>query len=150
MSSGKGPCQRVRAEGENMTTLIAIWFTDGAGLFCGVVKHLFDRGPQCPKVLAATHFHEVFTEQLLNPQNIPVTFCHMQVIFCTSEGSNLESDSSGSMISSQKNDIKTGSGEKITYLYKVAEGLSLDSHAGKCAILCGLPTRIVERARYVR
>jgi len=74
----------------------------------------------------------------------------MQVIFCTSEGSTFENDSSGSTILSQKNDIKTGSGEKITYLYKVAEGLSLDSHAGKCATLCGLPSRIVERARYVR
>lgn len=123
--------------------------TDGAGLFCGVLKHLLDRGPQCPKVLAATHFHEVFTERLLNPQNIPVTFCHMQVIFCTREGNNFEGDSSESIISSQKNGIKTDSGEKITYLFKVAEGLSLNSHAGKCAILCGLPDRIVERAEYV-
>lgn len=119
-------------------------------MFCGVLKHLLDRGPQCPKVLAATHFHEVFTERLLNPQNIPVTFCHMQVIFCTREGNNFEGDSSESIISSQKNGIKTDSGEKITYLFKVAEGLSLNSHAGKCAILCGLPDRIVERAEYVR
>jgi DNA mismatch repair protein MSH5 len=51
---------------------------------------------------------------------------------------------------SQQNSIKTGSGDKITYLYRVMEGLSLESHAGKCAILCGLPARIVQRAGYVR
>lgn len=123
--------------------------TDGAGLFCGVLRHLLDRGPDCPKVLAATHFHEVFTEHLLNPSNVPITFCHMQVIFCENEDNSLESDSGSPLISSQKNGIRTGSGDNITYLYKVAEGLSLDSHAGKCAILCGLPGRIVQRARYV-
>jgi DNA mismatch repair protein MSH5 len=32
---------------------------------------------------------------------------------------------------------------------RVAEGLSLDSHATKCAEICGLPTRIVERAQHV-
>jgi DNA mismatch repair protein MSH5 len=126
---------------------------DGAGLFCGVLKHFLDRGPDCPKVLAATHFHEVFTEKLLNPRNIPIMFCHMQVIFCASEAGELENGGGGggaSLTSSQRNGIKTGSGDKITYLYRVVEGLSLDSHAGKCAILCGLPGRIVQRARYVR
>lgn len=65
-----------------------------------------------------------------------------------------------------------GPGEKITYLYRyfsfflfflprtyvlkiillfsrVAKGLSLDSHAAKCAEICGVPTRMVERAQYV-
>jgi len=32
---------------------------------------------------------------------------------------------------------------------RVAEGLSLDSHAAKCAELFGVPTRIVDRAQYV-
>ncbi|KAF9452964.1 hypothetical protein P691DRAFT_659812 [Macrolepiota fuliginosa MF-IS2] len=121
--------------------------TDGAGLFCGVLKHLLNRGSECPKVLAATHFHDVFTEQLLDPRDIPITFCHMQVIFCASEGSILEN--STSVASSERSGIKTDTGEKITYLYRVAEGLSLDSHAGKCAALCGLPSRIIQRARYV-
>ncbi|KXN88301.1 hypothetical protein AN958_07760, partial [Leucoagaricus sp. SymC.cos] len=122
--------------------------TDGAGLFCGVLKHLLNRGSHCPKVLVATHFHEVFTEQLLNPHTIPITLCHMQVIFCADDN-NGDSVAGKSLTPSRPNGITTSSGEKITYLYKVAEGLSLDSHAGKCAILCGLPSRIVQRARYV-
>lgn len=31
--------------------------TDGAGLFCGVMEHLLKRGKDCPKIIAATHFH---------------------------------------------------------------------------------------------
>lgn len=34
--------------------------------------------------------------------------------------------------------------------HRVAEGLSLDSHAAKCAEIFGVPTRIVRRAQYVR
>lgn len=122
--------------------------SDGAGLFCGVLRHLLNRGADCPKVLAATHFHDVFTEALLGPRDVPITFCHMQIVFCTDEVNPLERDAP--MITPQQDGIKTGSGERITYLYRVAEGLSLDSHAGKCAVLCGLPSRLVHRAKYVR
>ncbi|KAJ8080498.1 hypothetical protein PM082_017331 [Marasmius tenuissimus] len=40
-------------------------------------------------------------------------------------------------------------GEGITFLYRAAEGLSLESHAAKCAEICGVPTRIVTRAQHV-
>lgn len=122
--------------------------TDGAGIFCGVLKHLLNRGAECPKVLVATHFHDVFNEQLLNPHDIPITFCHMQVIFCMTDENISESDESAASL--QTNGIKASTGENITYLYKVAEGLSLDSHAGKCALLCGVPTRVIQRAKHVR
>lgn len=97
----------------------------------------------------ATHFHDVFNEQLLNPHNMPITFCHMQVIFCVTDESISEGDESTASFP-QLNGIKASTGENITYLYKVTEGLSLDSHAGKCALLCGVPTRVVQRARHVR
>ncbi|KAF8194135.1 hypothetical protein BJ912DRAFT_924219 [Pholiota molesta] len=85
-------------------------------------------GSECPKVLVATHFHDVFNEELFDPENIPVSFRHMQVMFTSST---------------------VRAAEKITYLYRVAEGLSLDSHAAKCAEIFGIPLRIVERAQYV-
>ncbi|KAI6030817.1 DNA mismatch repair protein MutS [Pisolithus orientalis] len=40
-------------------------------------------------------------------------------------------------------------GERITYLYRVAPGLSYGSHATQCAAMYGLPYRIVARAGYV-
>ncbi|KAJ7505221.1 muts domain V-domain-containing protein [Mycena galericulata] len=133
--------------------------TDGAGLFCGVLKHLLNRGPDCPKVLAATHFHDVFREDLLDPDAVPITFLHMQVMFTSSSGQVLDAhsphrfvkptlDSTAASQDSQ-GDRKVGPGEKITYLYRVAEGLSLDSHAAKCAEIFGVPSRIVQRAQHV-
>ncbi|KAI6129695.1 muts domain V-domain-containing protein [Pisolithus croceorrhizus] len=128
--------------------------TDGAGLFCGVVKHLLNRGADCPMVLATTHFHEVFRKDLLDPDTLPVTFLHMQVLFTTSSGDPLDTD--GLTSSDMLVDSETGHrscvsvpGERITYLYRVAPGLSYGSHAAQCAAMYGLPHRIVARARYV-
>ncbi|KAK0244297.1 muts domain V-domain-containing protein [Armillaria nabsnona] len=125
--------------------------TDGAGLLCGVLKHLMDRGADCPKVLAATHFHDVFREELLDPDSTPITFLHMQVLFTSSTGTILESRESTPSAKPEWDrssiDRQVNHGEKITYLYRVAEGLSLVSHAAKCAEIFGLPSRVVERAQ---
>ncbi|KAJ7784480.1 DNA mismatch repair protein MutS [Mycena metata] len=134
-------------------------FLDGAGLFCAVLKHLLNRGPNCPKVLAATHFHDVFREDLLDPDAVPITFLHMQVMFTSPTGQLLDSNSphhlvkptldSASTATGQDTALGVKKGEKITYLYRVAEGLSLDSHAAKCAEIFGVPSRIVQRAQHV-
>ncbi|KAF7977709.1 hypothetical protein HWV62_2978 [Athelia sp. TMB] len=113
----------------------------GAGLFCGVLKELLDRGADCPKVLAATHFHEVFTDNLLDCASVPVTFLHMQAILTVSEKSGTAAG--------REEDEDVRPGESITYLYRVAEGLALDSHATKCAERFGVPERVVNRARHV-
>jgi len=105
--------------------------SDGAGLFCGVLKHLLDRGSSCPKVLAATHFHEVFRTDLFDFESVPVTFLHMQVMFTTTNGV-LSTDSNGSALQNRIENIcltpqpqqegdesqRVGLGERITYLYR--------------------------------
>ncbi|KAG2102216.1 DNA mismatch repair protein MutS [Suillus discolor] len=128
----------------------------GAGLFCGVIKHLLNRGSQCPKVLAATHFHEVFQKDMLDPHKFPIMFFHMQVLFTSSKGNNLNP---GDVSISEDLDLTdherleptfvAAPGEKITYLYRVSPGLSLNSHAAQCATMFGLPSRIAQRAQYV-
>ncbi|KAJ7069760.1 DNA mismatch repair protein MutS [Mycena amicta] len=131
--------------------------TDGAGLFCGVLKHFLDRGPDCPKVLAATHFHDVFRDDLLDPDSVPITFLHMQVLFSSADGQVIDSPSSAHHIrstlqhtaASQKELDVSRNREKITYLYRVADGLCWDSHAAKCAEIFGVPSRIVARAQHV-
>ncbi|KAI0947282.1 hypothetical protein AcV7_009742 [Taiwanofungus camphoratus] len=133
---------------------------DGAGLFCGVLKHLANRGSTCPKVLVATHFHDVFSDDLLCPRSLPITFAHMQVLLATSRGDVLAtSDTTGETgcLGSDAGEDEEGEeagrqispGERITYLYKVAKGLSLDSHAATCAEIFGIPRRVARRARYV-
>ncbi|KAJ3865547.1 muts domain V-domain-containing protein [Lentinula novae-zelandiae] len=104
-------------------------FVDGAGLLCGVIKHLLARKSNCPKILVATHFHDVFREEILDPKLIPISFLHMQVMFTAArDGSLLEPGSPSN---------------------SVMEGLSMDSHAAKCAELFGIPPRLVQRAQYV-
>ncbi|KZV73807.1 hypothetical protein PENSPDRAFT_648571 [Peniophora sp. CONT] len=120
--------------------------TDGAGLFAGVIQSLLSRGEDCPKVLATTHFHEVFRRDLLDPRRTNVAFAHMEVMFTNAAGEVVGGDvEEGSEVSGSA----TERGETITYLYRVAPGLSLHSHAGKCAELCGIRREVVQRATYV-
>ncbi|KAL6304396.1 DNA mismatch repair protein MutS [Sparassis latifolia] len=133
---------------------------DGAGLLCGVLKHLAQRGSGCPKVLAATHFHDIFTDALLAPRALPLTLLHMQVMLTTRKGKLLgasagaeetedEADDEADTIVDEEERATLAPGERITYLYRVAKGLSLDSHAALCAEIFGVPRRVAQRARHV-
>ncbi|KAI0087825.1 muts domain V-domain-containing protein [Irpex rosettiformis] len=124
---------------------------DGAGLFHGVLKHFIGRGPSCAKVLAATHFHEIFGDDMLTPEEMPITFVHMQIMLIREKGDPLKSDD---LVDNDEADgIEEEGGmvraDQITYLYRVAKGLSLNSFAATCAQLFGLPRQVVQRARHV-
>ncbi|KAJ3895476.1 muts domain V-domain-containing protein [Lentinula edodes] len=127
--------------------------TDGAGLLCGVIKHLLARKSNCPKILVATHFHDVFREEILDPKLIPISFLHMQVMFTAArDGSLLEPGSPGNSLTSRS--LLTRGNNlfiqlNLLNLCRVMEGLSIDSHAAKCAELFGIPPRLVQRAQYV-
>lgn len=51
---------------------------DGAGLACGIFEYLLSLGDERPKVLAATHFHEIFENGFL-PERQSLAFGHMEV-----------------------------------------------------------------------
>ncbi|KAI9573599.1 DNA mismatch repair protein MutS [Boletus coccyginus] len=125
--------------------------TDGAGLFCGVLNHLLNRGKDCPKVLVASHFHAVFRKDLFDPHKFPISFVHMKVLFASNTGDVLDVDGVCGPDSREGGSISRAPapGEKIMYLYRVAPGLSLSSHAAQCAAMFGLPRRVVARAQYV-
>ncbi|KZO96953.1 hypothetical protein CALVIDRAFT_514241 [Calocera viscosa TUFC12733] len=114
--------------------------SNGAGIFCGTIDHLLKLGPSGPKVLAATHFHEIFTPEGLSP-NLPINFSHMQILFTSPSGSIIDTEKS--------DDYAEALDETITYLFRVAPGLALTSHAARCALLHGIPRRLVERAEHV-
>ncbi|KAI0315802.1 muts domain V-domain-containing protein [Amylostereum chailletii] len=129
--------------------------TDGAGLFCGVIRSLLARGEDCPKVIATTHFHEVFRAGLMDVHLLPISFVHMEVMF-TNDSGNVVGQENSSTVINKEDDVdggedkeNVGVGDTITYLYRVANGLSLHSHAARCAELCGIPSHVVQRARYV-
>ncbi|OBZ71456.1 Prohibitin-2 [Grifola frondosa] len=127
------------------------------GVFCGVIKHLINRGTACPKVVATTHFHDVFNNDFLSPHTLPITFVHMQILLSTSSGQLIArsadtmetSEFEGGQDTGTEGRSLVGPGERITYLYRVAKGYSLDSHAVLCAEAFGIPRRVAERAQHV-
>ncbi|KAM5533149.1 hypothetical protein V8D89_013197 [Ganoderma adspersum] len=127
--------------------------TDGAGLLCGVLKHLLGRGSDCPKVIATTHFHDLFHNDLLSPYRLPISFVHMQVMLSLDTGNGAldsrEPTALGVDDDDDISDVRLGPGDKIVYLYKVVHGYSLHSHAITCAELFGVPKRVTSRAQYV-
>lgn len=62
-----------------------------------------------PKVIASTHFHELFTTGALEPQELPITFIHMEIMFATHSGEVID-DSSSTITKS----------DSITFLYRLA------------------------------
>lgn len=98
--------------------------SDGAGLAAGVFEHLLRRGPESPKVLGATHFHEIFESGFLKPQPA-LGFAHMEVRMDT-----------------QASEVH----DQITYLYNYRDGRSTSSFGTLCAAMNGIDTAIVEKA----
>ncbi|KAF2495890.1 hypothetical protein BU16DRAFT_560749 [Lophium mytilinum] len=98
--------------------------SDGAGLACGVLEYLLRLGRESPKVLGATHFHEIFENGFLKPRP-SLAFGHMEV----------RVDTSASEVDDQ-----------ITYLYNFREGRSTSSFGTCCAAMNGVPPDVVRRA----
>jgi DNA mismatch repair protein MSH5 len=98
--------------------------SDGAGLACSVLEHLLDRHEHCPKVIAATHFHEIFENGFLRPRP-GLEFAHMEV----------RMDGNAPLLEDQ-----------ITYLYNYRTGRSTSSYGTICAAMNGISPDIVQRA----
>ncbi|KAF4637415.1 hypothetical protein G7Y89_g664 [Cudoniella acicularis] len=97
---------------------------DGAGLSCGVLEYFLSLGDHRPKVLAATHFHEIFENGFLE-ERPELSFGHMEV--------RIDSDAEAVE-------------EQITYLYNFVQGRSSSSFGTCCALLNGIDPAIVDRA----
>ncbi|KAI9373057.1 muts domain V-domain-containing protein [Aspergillus egyptiacus] len=97
--------------------------TDGIGLACGILEYLLSL-EDTPKVIAATHFHEILENQFLRvtPR---LQLGHMEVRVCEEPQ---ESD------------------EQITYLYNFRLGRSTKSFGTICAAMNGINQAIVDRA----
>ena len=86
---------------------------DGAGLACGVFEHFLSLGDERPKVLGATHFHEIFEYGFLKPRPFLV-FGYMEV-----------------RLDREAQDLE----DQITYLYKYGQSTSAKVELTKVAAL---------------
>lgn len=102
---------------------------DGAGLAAGLFCHLLSLGPNAPKTVAATHFHEIFDLGLFERFD-NVAFAHMEV-----------------RVNEQHDGHTAGKYDgEVTYLYSLRAGRSDLSYGTQCAALNGVPVEVVERA----
>jgi DNA mismatch repair protein MSH5 len=97
---------------------------DGAGLACGVFEYFLNLGSDRPKVLGATHFHEIFEVGFLE-EKPELSLGHMEVHI----------DTNSDVVEDQ-----------ITYLYNFVPGRSTSSYGTCCALMNGIDPSIVERA----
>ncbi|KAI1499675.1 muts domain V-domain-containing protein [Biscogniauxia marginata] len=97
---------------------------DGVGLMTALLDHFTTLGPGRPKVLAATHFHEMFEGEFLEERE-ELAFGHMD-IHLDYDAPTLE--------------------DQVTYLYQLVPGRSISSFGSRCAAMNGIDQAIVERA----
>jgi DNA mismatch repair protein MSH5 len=97
---------------------------DGAGLACGTFEYYLGLDKQQPKVIGATHFHEIFENDFLPPRS-KLSFGHMEV--CIDKQATLVED-------------------QVAYLYNFVPGRSTSSFGTTCAAMNGIDSAIVERA----
>ncbi|CAO3566882.1 unnamed protein product [Mortierella alpina] len=94
--------------------------TDGAGLFCGLIEHFANiPSEDRPKVLATTHFHELFENRLLD-LTLPISLYTMEV-------------------------YQERNGLEATFLFHVIRGKTPASLGPACAAMAGMPSEIVQR-----
>ncbi|KAI0845599.1 muts domain V-domain-containing protein [Daldinia vernicosa] len=100
---------------------------DGAGLVTAVLDHFTSLGPERPKVLAATHFHEIFEGQFL-VETPELAFAHME-IRVDFDAPTME--------------------DQVTHLFQLAPGRSVSSFGSRCAAINGIDEAVVQRAESI-
>ncbi|KAJ0121776.1 hypothetical protein J7T55_008943 [Diaporthe amygdali] len=97
---------------------------DGAGLLSALLDHFLNLADDAPRVLAATHFHEIFENKLL-PDTPKLAFAHMDVRV------DLETDHVD---------------DQVTFLFRLMPGRSASSFGSRCAAMNGVDPAVVERS----
>ncbi|OTB01522.1 hypothetical protein M426DRAFT_63971 [Hypoxylon sp. CI-4A] len=100
---------------------------DGAGLVAAVLDHFTSLGNERPKVLTATHFHEIFEGQFLEASR-ELAFGHMDIRI--------------------DYDAPTHE-DQVTYLFQLAPGRSIASFGSRCARMNGVDEAVVDRAESI-
>ncbi|KAF5020717.1 hypothetical protein F66182_7279 [Fusarium sp. NRRL 66182] len=100
---------------------------DGAGLLAALLDHYLSLGPDCPRMLAATHFHEIFESGYLEHRS-GLCIAHMSTRL----------DWEASLVD-----------EQVTYLFSLEYGHNTSSFGGRCAALNGVPSAVVDRAERI-
>ncbi|PVU97543.1 hypothetical protein BB561_000471 [Smittium simulii] len=98
-------------------------YQDGLGLFYAVLHYFITQQSKHPKVIAMTHYGEVY--DIAQSDNISQRIQWREM--CVVEN--------------------TKKKEKVVYLYKIKHGVALNSYAFACAQLAGVPNKVINLAK---
>lgn len=113
---------------------------DGPGLFGSILTTLAE-DPLCPRVIACTHFHELFKSNVLGT-NLPGIQHYTTEIL-------LHPDEKNTSFNTSQLSKETLNGQEnmgLTFLYRLKKGISTQSFGVYCAKICGMKPGIVRRA----
>lgn len=99
----------------------------GSALFAAYLDYFLDLGAERPKVLAGTHFHEVFENGLLTAGQ-EVAFAHMDT-----------------RLDARARDVE----DQVTFLYRLLPGRGPSSLGVMCAAMSDVPGEVIERAEAI-
>ena len=100
---------------------------DGAALLTALLEYFDSLGPTRPKVLAATHFHEIFENNLLR-ESPSISFAQMETrVDLTARDPD----------------------DQVTFLYQLVPGRSTSSYGSRCAAVSGVDKAVIERAEAI-
>ncbi|KAM5356344.1 hypothetical protein ACJ41O_002990 [Fusarium nematophilum] len=101
---------------------------DGSGLLAALLDHFLSLGRDGPRLLAATHFHEIFEGGYLAHHDdlLSLAFMDVRVDWNAQQAE-----------------------DQVTYLFSLVYGHSTSSFGGRCAALNGVPSAIVHRAEAI-
>lgn len=100
---------------------------DGAGLMAAFLDHFSSLGPEQPRAVAATHFHEVIGHGQLQMRGA-LAFAHMEVLI---------------------DHKQAGAEDQVTYLYKLVPGVNTSSFGSRCAALNRVDPEVVDRSEAI-
>lgn len=100
---------------------------DGAGLLTAAIDHFTHLGSNRPKLLVATHFHEILDDHFITAST-NLAFAHMEI--------HIDLDAPTAQ-------------DQVTYLYQLVPGKSISSFGTRCAAMNGVDQAIVERAESI-
>ncbi|KAL6879625.1 P-loop containing nucleoside triphosphate hydrolase protein [Trichoderma longibrachiatum] len=100
---------------------------DGAGMFAAMLDYFLSSVAETPRILAATHFHEIFANGYLS-HYATLKLAHMEV---RTDWDAIDPE------------------DQVTYLFRLIEGYSSTSLGSQCAVLSGIPEGIITRVKEI-
>ncbi|KAL2111144.1 hypothetical protein VUR80DRAFT_243 [Thermomyces stellatus] len=100
---------------------------DGVALMAALIDSLGSRRSEAPRILAATHHHELFEPGVLN-MGPNMTLAHMDARVSVGN---------------------EGPSNEVTFLYALVPGRATTSFGVRCAAINGVDTRVVRRAEEI-